>query len=612
VTVSRVAEGDDALARARRENETLYAVIKTVSSSLNLDRVLGGIVDIAAHATGCHACFIYFREDRRLVLRAASPLYSHLVGTLSLGIDEGLTGWVARTKTPEFIRDKALEDPRMKYVSELEEERFQSMVAVPVLAKDGDVLGVVVLHTVAPREFDDDVLNFLVHTASLVAGAIENAKLYEETRRQVDTLTTLTQLSQALAAVTLREDLYDAVTRGARQLLGADACQIWRLDAEADELALAGADPPEAPGEGSRPGRAALLLDLMRRERAGVARELGAAGDDDGLLVAPLVAGDEQLGILSCAARGRSFSEADAELLRAVANQTAVGLKKAELIERLTAENIVKDMFEALAAGSIEAAEAKAGEARCDLSRPHVFLHVARAPGATGERLGPRAGDEPRPPRTGGEPPSWPALAAAVEARLRRLYPRAFFDSRHDCLRALAPLPTGGPSAAERLRQSCEELGRSERVVVGLSDVDRGAASARRRMREAADAARIGLSLAADGGAVSYEGLGAYKYLVHLELDEAPHDRYRQSVEQLIEYDRRRGARLVETLERFLADRGSVAASARALYIHPNTVRQRLERVERVTGLELAEEDLLSLELALKLARLHDVRGDRG
>ena len=56
----------------------------------------------------------------------------------------------------------------MKYVPELDEERFQSMVAVPILARDGDVIGVVVLHTEAPREFEDDVLNFLVHTASLV------------------------------------------------------------------------------------------------------------------------------------------------------------------------------------------------------------------------------------------------------------------------------------------------------------------------------------------------------------------------------------------------------------------------------------------------------------
>ena len=110
------------------------------------------------------------------------------------------------------------------------------------------MIGVVVLHTEAPREFDDDVLKFLVHTASLTAGAIENAQLYEETRRRVDALTTLTRLSQALAAVTLREDLHDAVTRGARELLGADTCQIWRLDPEADELVLAAADPPEPDG----------------------------------------------------------------------------------------------------------------------------------------------------------------------------------------------------------------------------------------------------------------------------------------------------------------------------------------------------------------------------
>ena len=51
MTVSRVAGGGDALARVQRENETLYAVIKTVSSSLDLRRVLDGIVEIATDAT---------------------------------------------------------------------------------------------------------------------------------------------------------------------------------------------------------------------------------------------------------------------------------------------------------------------------------------------------------------------------------------------------------------------------------------------------------------------------------------------------------------------------------------------------------------------------------
>jgi GAF domain-containing protein len=600
LTLPSTTGGADALGRARRENETLYAVIKTVSSSLDLDRVLRGIVDIATDATGCHACFIYFVEGERLILRAASPRYSRFVGEVSFGLDEGLTGWVARTKQPEFIRDNALRDPRMRYVPELEEESFQSMVAVPILAKAGAVIGVVVLHTEAPREFDADVLNFLAHTASLVAGAIENAQLYEETRRRVDALTTLTQLSQALAAVTLREDLYDAVTGGARDLLDADACQIYRLDPDTDELVLAGSDPQDAPAPSPRPGGTALVLDLMRRAngrgrggRRGAARDLWPELDENALLAAPLVAGEEHLGILCCVRTGREYGEEDAELLGAVANQTAVGLKKAELIEHLTAENIVKDMFDALAAGSVAAAEAKAGEARCDLNRPHLFLHVERAPDA------------------GSNVPAWPELTARLATRLRRACPRAFFDSRHDRMRALAPLPTGQEAAAQRLRRECEQLAREERVVIGLSDLDRGAKSARRRMREAADAARIGRALAAAGGAVSYDTLGAYKYLVHLELDQAPHDRYRESVDKLIEYDRRRDSRLFETLERFLTDRCSVTASARALYIHPNTVRQRLDRIERVSGLQLPNEDLLSLELALKLARLHRLRAGK-
>ena len=452
MTVEVVSERDDAVERARRENETLYAVIKTVSSSLDLDRVLDGIVEIATNATGCHACFIYFLEGERLVLRAASARYSRFVGELELGVDEGLAGWVARTKTPEFIRENAMEDPRMKYVAELEEERFQSMVAVPILAKAGDVIGVVVLHTEAPREFDHDVLNFLVHTASLVGGAIENAQLYAEARRRVGALTTLTQLSQALAGVTVREDLYDVVTRGTRELLRADACQIYRLDVEGDELALAGSDPDGAPAPSPRPGGTGLVLDLMRRAggrgsngRPRVERALWPDLDDSALLVAPLVARDEQLGVLCCLANERQFSDEDADLLGAVANLTAVGLKKAELIERLTAENIVKDMFDALAAGSVEAAEAKASEARCDLAGRHLFLHVERAP---------RAGD--------GGPP-WPELAARLETRLRRLYPRAFFDSRHDRVRALAPLPTGRAPWSS----ACEPRARSSGARTG-------------------------------------------------------------------------------------------------------------------------------------------------
>ncbi|MFL5945995.1 MAG: GAF domain-containing protein, partial [Gaiellaceae bacterium] len=268
--------------RVALRSETLYAVIGVVASSPDLDRVLDGVVDLLTEATDCHACFVYLRDGERLRLRAASQVYAHLVGHVEMGLDEGLAGWVARKGTPEFIREHAMTDPRMKYVPEIEEERFQSMVAVPIPARSGSALGTVVLHTEAPREFDEGVLTFLAHTASLVAGAIENARLYEDTRRRVEALTRLSSLSQAIAAVDGREELYRVVTDGVRELLRCESCQLYLLDAQDGRLELAAADPPGRRSPRDDAEGTAVLLDLLRRRGGPAAGPGGGA-----TLVAP-------------------------------------------------------------------------------------------------------------------------------------------------------------------------------------------------------------------------------------------------------------------------------------------------------------------------------------
>src|SRR3954463_12933918 len=577
MAVERTTEHD----RVALQSETLYAVIGVVASSPDLDRVLDGVVDLLTEATHCHACFVYLRDGDRLRLRAASRVYAHLVGRVDMGLDEGLAGWVARNGTPEFIREHAMADPRMKYVAEIEEERFQSMVAVPIPARSGSALGTVVLHTVAPREFDEGVLTFLSHTASLVAGAIENARLYEDTRRRVEALTRLSSLSQAIAAVGGREELYRVVTAGVRELLRSEACQLYLLDPETGRLELAAADPPGRPSPWGGAEGTAGLLDMPRRRGGPAAAPGGGA-----TLVAPVAAGAEHLGALAATRARPPFGQEADELLRAVANQLAVALHKAALIERLTAENIVRDLFEAFERGSIDVAEARARAAGCDLRRRHLVIHVEPAQGH-------------------GDPRPWPAVAERTEARLRRLAPGALCDTGRESLRALLPLRAGSNDAdREELERALQELGSAERVVVGVSTLRRGVSEGQRSMREAADAAHIARALVRGGGAMTYADLGAYKYLVRLPLDEAPHDVHCEAVERLMEYDRRRRSQLVATLEQYLRDRRSIATTARALYIHPNTLRQRLDRIEKLSGLNLSDEDLLSLELAVKLVRL--------
>src|ERR1700733_12880382 len=286
----------------REENRTLYRVINLVASSIELGPMLQGIVDLATEATDCHACFIYLVEEGMLTIRAASPVYAGAVGAVQMRLDEGLTGWVARHRTPEFIREGAMADPRMKFIPQLEEERFQSMVAVPILSRAGDTIGVIVLHTVAPREFTEDTLKLLVHIASLVSGAIENAQLYDQQRRRVDALTSLSGLAQEVATAGDSGDIGRAVTRGMRRLLGAEVCQLYRIDRTGSGLQLLSSSPETTAEPEALSGTALLLAAFDGGASRPPARTLWPGLDVADLMVTPLISGGERLGLLCAGA----------------------------------------------------------------------------------------------------------------------------------------------------------------------------------------------------------------------------------------------------------------------------------------------------------------------
>jgi DNA-binding PucR family transcriptional regulator len=328
-----------------------------------------------------------------------------------------------------------------------------------------------------------------------------------------------------------------------------------------------------------------------RREGAlpGRVREsLGLGPGSAHVLAVPLAAGEEHVGLL-LAAGAHALPDEAGDLLRAVANQVAVALGKAQLIERLTEENMARNLFAALARGHVDDAQARARRARCDLDRPYAFVHAASA-----RELGPEAQDEP-----------WLVRAERLEAAFRRLVPGALCDADADHVRALLPL-AGAANEHElgRLDTELAALGEQAMVAIGRSNVHDMPTGGPSALREAADAARVAHSLLAEGGSMPYRELGPYRYLVHLAAEDPPPDPYLDAVGEIARYDTRRGSQLLLTLEQYLADRRSVTETARALMVHPNTLRQRLDRIETLTRLDLANADLLSLELAVKFARL--------
>lgn len=534
----------------------LAEIISTIGSALELDQVLESVVRLLSEASAVHACFVYLLERDRLVLRAASDPYGHLAGEVVLERGEGLAWWVAEHREPAFIRERAQQDPRFKYVPELEEERFQSLVSVPVPARDGGVVGVISLHTEAPREFTDAEVEFLVSSATLVAGVIENARLYEESRRRVEELEHLRALGEDLAGAESVDEVAPAVTARARELLRAESAQLYLIAPQAEELRLRATTSPGA--------RQTISLAELGPELATSGRHATVA--------VPLVAGDELLGLLS------AVGTSEVDLARAVANQTAVTIKKIELIERLTEKNAIKDFFEQLVRGESGALiEDRAARLGCDLGRRHLVLAVAPA-------------DD------------------AFEQAVARLGPGSLFDRSDDRMRGLVRVPTtGGPSLLAALRRVQAEL--PNRIAVGVSNECAGVASFAAGFEEARHALIGQRVIQARDGVMTYEELGPYKYLLRMPLDGGVRDAHRDAVALIATYDAERQTSLLPTLEEFLRRRGNISATAQALYVHPNTLRQRLRRIMEISGLDLRRDDWLMVEIALKMVKLQHALG---
>ncbi len=547
--------------RAEGDSRVLYEIISTVASSLELDEVLDAVVRLLSEASAVQACFVYLLDEtgERLVMKAASAPYAHLVDRIALEKGEGLAWWALERAEPAFIRENALADPRTKYVPELEEERFQSLLSVPILARSGEAIGVISAHTEAPREFTQAEVDFLVSGAALVAGAIENARLYEETRSRVGELEQLTDLAEAIARAETLDDLLPMVAERAATLLRARAAHVYLLDPASEELQRRASSPSAADARVAI-GLAELGPELARGKRAT-------------RVSTPLVANDELLGLL--VAEGT----VEVDLARAVASQSAVGIKKIQLIERLTEKNLIKDFFEELAGGrTLGDLEGRAARLGCELDAPHVVLEAKPAPDA-------------------------------LEHALAALAPGSLFDRREDSLRALLRVPPAGAEAlVAGVRRVHEQLGLP--VAVGLSSACAGARSFADGFEEARQALLGTAVLKRDRVAVtSYQELGAYRYLLRIALDGGVRDAAVDAIGKLAAYDGQRQTSLLATLEEFLRRRGNVSATSEALYVHPNTLRQRLRRISELSGLDLRRDDWLEVEIAVKMVKLREALG---
>jgi GAF domain-containing protein len=594
--------------RARRERElgALYETAGDLSSLRDLDRVLVAIVRRARQLLGTDAAYLTLLDDARgdTYMRVTEGIRTDAFKAVRLSMGSGLGGLVAQKVRPYSTPDYFTDD-QFDHSSEVDRavsaEGLVAILGVP-LTVGRVVIGVLFAANRRERPFAAEEVALLSSLAAHAAIAFENACLFQEVQAANEELLTANAVIRAHSdlveqTATLHERLSKLVLEGGGMADVASAVSevlgggMLVIDAGDRVVAIAGPADDSLGRSASRDGvlPAAGPEATALRHALDTARSTGRSSPVDARRtgarrwVTPVPAGAEHLGALVSTHPGDA-SDTDLRALERAAQVTALLL----LNERSMAEaeqRVRGDLLDDLLAvpqRDVDGLRRRAGLLGADLDQNHV---VVVASSTTGERR------------------SLEIEAVRVARELGGLA-----SARGGTVVLLLP----GTVAPAVTAAVASRLGRvtPEPVTCGGAGPAAGPGRLNEAHREAVCCLGVLAALDRNGQWATADELGVYGLL----FGDAGYEKLDQFLEATIgpvaAYDVDHGTDLVRTLETFLDANSNLTRTAALLPVHVNTLRQRLDRLDRLVGDGWREgEARLQLHLALRLRRIRDGSG---
>ncbi|MFH1102289.1 MAG: GAF domain-containing protein [Pseudomonadota bacterium] len=163
----------------------LMDISRAITSDLYIEDILKLIVMVTAKVTGVEICSLWLIDEsespKKIRLKATQTIDPDYVQDRSLGMDEGVVGFVASHKQPLMV-ENVLEEPRFKEKEMAKKLGLVSMLSVPLQVKDGRVIGVFNCFTAEPYVFSKTEINMITTVANQAAVAILNTELMVKTK----------------------------------------------------------------------------------------------------------------------------------------------------------------------------------------------------------------------------------------------------------------------------------------------------------------------------------------------------------------------------------------------------------------------------------------------
>lgn len=563
------------LLEAERRAAMLADVIEALSLSPDPTILSQRAVELVARAAGADGAFVYLWDADRevLVMRAATEgSQQRFVGKLTLRLGEGITGWSALMRRPALVHDNLSEDPRFFHIPSAMEADFQSGLVVPILIPGSEPVGVFSLYSRRARAFEEETAELVSEVAKLLASGIDRAAQFVVRTRQSQALRALSGLAESPPRTT--KAALGVIAERCLAIVPSNLCVVELAEPETEDdlvgVAIAGAEKHRLSERSRETGTAdtAAVHTLLRQWEPRLET-----------LSEPIRVGGRLIGTVSCH-RSSRFASDDRLLLEAAANYAALVLTGTTVSGPSPLEEISRS--------------------RRPARTEQLLVELGWAPKSLVTPFAVQVDPHKRLSRHQAALNATRVVESTIKSRDRRLVPGpeglvgglvlGAVDDVEDQARLKAELDEGLISS-----------GHQTQVVVGWGGPSADVSGIIEGFREARDAAIWAAAIQVPQGVLSHKHTALLRSVSALAFDRRKElDQARVEVARVAQVDSQSGSALLDTLRAHVECQGSAADAAKRLYIHRNTMRQRLEKLERLVSFPLdTTEGWLITRLAL-------------
>ncbi len=346
------------------QQTALSDVLRTISrSAFDLDAVLQTIVERATVLGGSETSSIFGRDgDEAVVLAQFGPVLPPGMGrgTRIPVTDTTIVGRALLTGQRQYVADATL-DPA------LPQDGPRTRLSIPLL-RDGKAIGVLGVSHQELRPFSDREMQMLETFADQAAIAIENVRLFNETRESLERQTALAEILRVIAdSPADQQPVVDAIARNATRYCGAEDAAVHLLEGDVLRRVAHHGQVPVA-AKATRPidrssvgGRAILerrtvhLADVESDEGEDFlgTRAMAAITGHRGTLATPLLREGSAIGVILLRKNDASgFTPSQIQLVEAFADQAVIAIENVRLFnetrEALERQTSISDVLQTI------------------------------------------------------------------------------------------------------------------------------------------------------------------------------------------------------------------------------------------------------------------------